>query len=86
LIQEEHDHQTSYAGGRLPEVNSMYFPATCHPERCKLASVLDLEQYHLSGFGRIPASRNQLPRCPHTRGHQTILMLISLYDVNVVKP
>ena len=27
LIQEEHDHQTSYAGGLLPEVNSMYFPA-----------------------------------------------------------
>ena len=46
LIQEEHDHQTSYAGGRLPEVNSMYFPAT-HTLKCKLASVLDLEQYHL---------------------------------------
>ena len=32
LIQEEHDHPTSYADGRLPEVNSMYFPATCHPK------------------------------------------------------
>jgi hypothetical protein len=32
LIQEEHDHQTSYADGRLPEVNSMYFPAACIPE------------------------------------------------------
>jgi hypothetical protein len=27
LIQKEQDHQTSYASGRLPEVNSMYFPA-----------------------------------------------------------
>jgi hypothetical protein len=27
LIQEEHDHITSYECGRLPEVNSMYFPA-----------------------------------------------------------
>ena len=49
LIQKEHDHQTSYASGALPEVNSMYFPAT-HTRRRKLASVLDLEQYHLSGY------------------------------------
>jgi hypothetical protein len=32
LIQEEHDHQTSYASDRLPEVNSMYFPAICYPK------------------------------------------------------
>jgi hypothetical protein len=30
LIQEEHDHITSYERGRLPEVNSMYFPAIRH--------------------------------------------------------
>ena len=76
LIQEEHDHQTSYAGDRLPEVNSMYFPAT-HTRRHELASVLDLEQYHPSGSN---------PRSSHTRDNQTILMLISLYDVKVPIP
>jgi hypothetical protein len=49
LIQEEHDRITSYECGRLPEVNSMYFPAT-HARKHGLASVLDLEQYHLSGY------------------------------------
>ena len=42
-----------------------------------LASVLDLEQYHLF--------RSNL-RSSHTRDNQTILMLISLYDVKVPIP
>ena len=39
-----------------------------------MVSVLDLEQYHLRGriLERI------CPGCPHTRGHQTILMFLSL--------
>ena len=53
----------------------MYFPAT-HARKHELASVLDLEQYH-------PAGSN--PRSSHTRDNQTILMLISLYDVNFVQ-
>ena len=53
----------------------MYFPATRTPERGRLASVLDLEQYRLAGSN---------PRSRHTRHDQTILMLISMNDVNSV--
>ncbi len=78
--------QTSYAGGRLPEVNSMYFPATLLTLRCKLASVLDLEQYHLLRSGHILQAEHSAPSgLSHTRGDQTILMLISLNDVNFVR-
>jgi hypothetical protein len=56
-------------------------PAT---RRRRLASVLDLEQYHPSGSGRICKQMPLIPRRPHTREHQMILMLISLYDVNFV--
>ncbi len=41
--------------------------------RCLLVSVLDLEQYRLSGSN---------PRQPHTRDRQAILMFLSLNDVN----
>ena len=68
---------STYSGNaqliRLSEVNSMYFPAIRYSEECGLASVLDLEQYHHAGSN---------PRRPHTRGHQMILMLISMNDVN----
>ena len=54
--------------------------------RCKLASVLDLEQYHLSRSGHILQAEHwhTLRSIPYS-GDQTILMLISLYDVNFVR-
>ena len=63
----------------------MYFPAT-HTRRHELASVLDLEQYHLSGSGQFLQAGTAHPQALPYSGDQTILMLISINDVNFVKP
>ena len=57
----------------------MYFPTSRQPSKRtpgadRMVSVLDLEQYHLRGRLLLRIC----PRCPHTRGHQMILMFLSL--------
>jgi hypothetical protein len=81
LIQEEHDQLQAMNLAVFLKSIACTFPPSATRRR-GLASVLDLEQYHLSGSDRACKQVQRSPRSIPYSGDQTILMLISINDVN----
>jgi hypothetical protein len=79
LIQKEQG-RISRSNRSFRVSKAVYLPMPCNPKVAKAVSVLDLEQYRPNRSGSA-CSTYQIRRT-HTRVHQTILMFLSLNDVN----